>query len=298
MCLLCFNIYAKTIFVDKSGSGDFLTINEGITEAEDGDIVQVRPGDYNEKVILNKSISLLGSGPNFTKIISQQEGIKISSNTTTIVSGFLITANEEGVYIYDDGIVTEIRNCIITGCSKGVYYDADDKYDDAKINLINNTFSGNISYAIFFDLYTTYYYDNYYSLIIGNIIVNNGYGIATDFAATIDYNNLYNNTTNYQDNITPGANNISIDPKFVNQAIGNYTLASDSPCINTGSPSPERLDPDGTRNDMGAYAGPYVVPFWPYSLQSGGPIITDMTVFPTSVSKGSKLRIKAKGRLP
>ena len=295
MYLLCFNIYAKTIYVDQSGSGDFLTINEGITDAKDGDIVKVRPGVYYERVYINKDISLFGSGPNYTKIVSQEEGINIGSNQTNIISGFLITANEEGIYVFPAGTaVTEIRNCIITGCLKGLVYNANDSNDYAKISLINNTFVSNISNAIFVNA------NHYYLLVLGNIIVNNGYGIATNtnLTDTIDYNNVYNNNTNYQDNITPGANNISLDPKFVNPNIGNFTLASDSPCINTGIPNSERIDPDGTRNDMGAYAGPYAVPFWPYSLQSGGPIITDMTVFPTSVSKGSKLRIKAKGRLP
>lgn len=33
-------------------------------------------------------------------------------------------------------------------------------------------------------------------------------------------------------------------------------FAGNNPCINTGLPGNSRLDPDGTRNDMGAYGGP------------------------------------------
>jgi len=48
----------------------------------------------------------------------------------------------------------------------------------------------------------------------------------------------------------PGIGNLSADPLFLNATAADFTLASGSPCIDTGNPV--LLDQDGTRSDMGA----------------------------------------------
>ena len=62
-----------------------------------------------------------------------------------------------------------------------------------------------------------------------------------------------------------GVGNIGLNPLFVDadgfdDIVGtiddNLRLLEGSPCINTGNPSPALNDPDGSRNDMGAYGGP------------------------------------------
>ena len=76
----------------------------------------------------------------------------------------------------------------------------------------------------------------------------------------------------------PGTGEISADPLFAND---QYRLAEGSPCIDAGHPGLEYLDPDGTRNDMGAYGGPDAV-----TGQSGhagsGFIFTSIGDIPTS----------------
>ena len=74
------------------------------------------------------------------------------------------------------------------------------------------------------------------------------------------YGNSSQNNPNYSGNAsltytctTPnmgGVGNISSDPLFVNPTTGNFTLMSNSPCIDTGNPGAP-LDPDGTPADMG-----------------------------------------------
>jgi len=43
--------------------------------------------------------------------------------------------------------------------------------------------------------------------------------------------------------------------------IYDYHLQAGSPCIDAGQPGPEYYDPDGTRNDIGAYGGPNATVF-------------------------------------
>lgn len=50
--------------------------------------------------------------------------------------------------------------------------------------------------------------------------------------------------------------NIMQDPQFVNPENGDFRLKPDSPCVDAGNPDPIYFDPDGSRNDMGAYGGP------------------------------------------
>ncbi len=45
-----------------------------------------------------------------------------------------------------------------------------------------------------------------------------------------------------------------MDPLFISE--DDLHLFELSPCINSGNPSPEFNDPDGSRNDQGAYGGP------------------------------------------
>ena len=53
-----------------------------------------------------------------------------------------------------------------------------------------------------------------------------------------------------------GIGNINEDPLFIEPENDNFHLQSGSPCIDAGNPDPQYNDPDGTRNDMGAYGGP------------------------------------------
>jgi len=51
----------------------------------------------------------------------------------------------------------------------------------------------------------------------------------------------------------PGTGNIDADPVFVGPYNQDFYLRWHSPCINAGDPDPMYNDPDGTRNDMGAF---------------------------------------------
>ncbi|MCP4634130.1 MAG: T9SS type A sorting domain-containing protein [candidate division Zixibacteria bacterium] len=93
--------------------------------------------------------------------------------------------------------------------------------------------------------------------VFNNVVVNNngcsGIGKFDSSSDQIGYNDVWNNTpVNWLD-ITPDGTNISENPLFMGGDPFDYHLLFASPCIDAGHPDPEYNDPDGSRNDMGAY---------------------------------------------
>jgi hypothetical protein len=91
--------------------------------------------------------------------------------------------------------------------------------------------------------------------VINNIVTNStGSGIKCGGAPipAVTYCDSWNNTTNY-DGVTPGTGCISLDPRYVNAAGGDFHVGIHSPAIDAGDPNPARNDPDGSRGDMGIY---------------------------------------------
>ena len=143
--------------------------------------------------------------------------------------------------------------------------------------------------------------------IMGNIFAS----IANPYAATtvgraiiapyqkvISQNNCFDtrnggmqNTPTYggvidRDSIT------GIDPKFTDIANGDFTLASDSPCINAGPPDPQYNDRDGTRNDIGMFGGHN---FIPDGRTTNKPIVLGLDVAPIAVPIGGTVTIESTG---
>jgi hypothetical protein len=86
-----------------------------------------------------------------------------------------------------------------------------------------------------------------------------------------------------------------VSPGFVSPNTGDYRLLSNAVGRNRGNPVPADNDPDGTRNDCGAYGGPGSAGFFP--SPEGGPTIRSMSLFPSSVPKGGTVRLQATGRV-
>ncbi len=287
---------AATINVDQTGTGNYTTIQEAVNNAANGDIIKVAPGFYRESVNLNKAVQLIGAGPNFSFIdatfttVQPTNGIDVSVSASVYISGFTITASGKGINVNSDSSTTTIRNCILSGNDIGIY----SIKANCILSLINNTIVSNRAGISVSGQWNSSIY------IKGNIVAFNtaeaGIGLFA-FSANqrmLAYNCAFQNTGgNYSTGVAPGIDDISQDPKFIDKDSGNFVLASDSPCINTGIQGVAYNDPDGTRNDIGSYSGPNAVSFWPYA--SEGPVVTELTVTPASVPRGGTVTIRAKG---
>jgi len=159
--------------------------------------------------------------------------------------------NDHGILITDSEAT--IRNNVIYN-NRFVGISA---HTNSDITIVNNTIYNNAEQGILC----------YQSspVIMNNIMMNNRYGIfiTENSSPKISYNNLYNNSEgNYMgENSTPftpdpGDGEISEDPIFTDVQVGNFELSTGSKCIDAGNPASEYNDPDGSKNDIGAYGGP------------------------------------------
>ena len=60
-----------TIVVDPSGGGTVETITEAVAMAEDGDTIIIKPGTYDEALVLDKDITLRGDGADRSEVTIQ-----------------------------------------------------------------------------------------------------------------------------------------------------------------------------------------------------------------------------------
>lgn len=87
--------------------------------------------------------------------------------------------------------------------------------------------------------------------------------------------------------------NLQVDPQFLDPSNGDFRLLSSSPLRDAGIPSIQAQDPDGTRNDIGAYGGPFAINFFEATI--GAPIIRQLQVTPGSIIQGEPFTIRAVG---
>ena len=231
---------------------------------------------------------------------SRIENCFIHNNITGIfISGAAInpTISQNEISDNCDGIDSQSSNALIernrvhdnTGCGTGIRLLGG--------TIRNNLIYGNSPEAIYANGETIYIYHNtidgegingdtgiYFAQggvaspeIKYNIITGFDVGIQVDSGTvTVDYNDLCNPdplnpdpdfpcgppSRNYAGVAVAGPNDISQDPRYKDPGIGDFSLQSDSPCINAiplGSGDPVTEDynanqrPIGTGFDMGAY---------------------------------------------
>ena len=179
----------NTLFVGGDENGNFLTIQEAVDSANDGDIIFVYAGTYNGSITIDKSLSLIGEDKNTTIIDSH-------------TFGDVLTVTKDWVNISD----FTIQNGQKTDWIEGGY---------AYINSGIRILSGHVTVdqnVIVNNTYGIYIENGENNQIISNHIFDNGKGIRiSGFNNTIANNNISNNNQNYTTNITlMGENNFGI----------------------------------------------------------------------------------------
>jgi parallel beta-helix repeat protein len=189
--------FIDTITVDDDGSADFIFIQNAIDNASQGDIIFVYNGIYNEHLIINISIILIGENKKDTVIDGNQlDGnvINVYSNNVTI-TGF--TIQNCGKQLGDSGIKINSNNNIIKDniiCKnegKRYCYNQGGLFLNQSDNnlILNNTITDNRETGIYL------HHSNHNIIEKNAIFKNNNLGIISNASSNnqIIYNEIYNN---------------------------------------------------------------------------------------------------------
>ncbi len=241
-------LIVRTSLIDSNNSIDEENTRAAIhfKENSSGEVVNCRVIDNNLNGIVTTGVSsVIVKNSEFKG--NKRNGIFIDASSDILLQNNILSYNEGGIIAI--GGKADVINNTITKCQdknrRGIY----------------------IGKAI--DI-----------LIKNNIIANNaGNGIHRETSGAnnhtgnvnVSYNDVWNNLSNYV-GLNPGVGDISLAPKFVSpdgdfhlrkSGCGSITLPCGSNCptdcspaIDAGDPDPQYNDPDGSRNDMGAYGGP------------------------------------------
>jgi len=260
---------------------DYSAIQDAIAAAVDFDTVEVSSGIYTENIdFLGKEIVLVSEGgadqTSLYPAVPDLSTILLSSETDKYpeINGFTIVGGGVAITVLITGMSPIIKNCVfhdnipigssnieVISCTnssalitRNLFYNNGGigciglREGSTGARIINNTMDSNER--------------GFFSIAGGGIAINNivtnsierGVGsLAPGDFTILDYNNIWNNNPNYNISGVGDPNEISIDPLYLDPVNQNYYLNYFSPCINAGDPDPQYNDPDGTRNDMGAF---------------------------------------------
>ena len=193
-----------TIFVDADNvsgpwdgtvSNPYQNITSGLEHASDGDTVLVLNGTYNENVVVNKSVALMGDSNPLINGMSHTYGINITVNNV-IIEGFNITNSYYGVYCSASGF--SVANNIFWYDAYGFYWRIDENslaedYTVYASTVENNEFYMNTNFdAVSVNVGINYGYDIGYNANIGDTaICNNTFYLEGTSATGINVGQFY-----------------------------------------------------------------------------------------------------------
>jgi parallel beta-helix repeat protein len=143
------NARASTLFVGGSGPGNYTSIQTAVDSANLGDSVYVFSGIYNESIIVNQTLNLIGEDRNDTVIDGGGSGVVVYVEAQGVsIGGF--TVRNSGSDMWDAGIeIHRSSNCVLyennlTDNKFGIYLNSSNR------NTINaNSAYNNSGYGIY-----------------------------------------------------------------------------------------------------------------------------------------------------
>jgi len=116
----------QIITVDKNGEGDYTTIQEAVSNAQEGSTIYIKTGTYNEIINIKKNINLIGEDKDKTIInpISEKNKYAIRVGAPDVkISKLSVINGAPGLYttgIYISASNTEIEDCNIYDTPIGI----------------------------------------------------------------------------------------------------------------------------------------------------------------------------------
>jgi parallel beta-helix repeat protein len=192
---------------------DYTTIQEAINHANPGDTILVSAGTYIERIVINKTITLIGESAENTTIDGNKQGIVINITTQNVqIKGFTIQngASYVGIWVEDptgqsvagvrieENILTNnyvgilFSRCIFSEINKNIF--VKNQYGIRTTFSSLNTIQNNIiNSSLFYGIHLHSYSEN--NTLKLNTLYSNKYGILLD---TSKNNYLYGNIVSSQ----------------------------------------------------------------------------------------------------
>jgi len=190
---------------DGSREKPYNKIQDAIDAAGDGDTIRVWAGTYEENVVVDKTVSLIGNGSEDVVIDGGEDGnvVKITADWVNM-SGFSVTGSGEewrdaGIWVESDHSRVFENNCSNNDIGISLWYSTSSTIenntcennpfgiylrDSSNCKVTGNTFSSNNNNGIYLDSSSD-------CKVTSNTCENNDYGISLDSSSD---NTLENNT--------------------------------------------------------------------------------------------------------
>jgi hypothetical protein len=315
---------AVTVYVDQRfGPGGTGTSNaphntiQAAISNDNASVVVVYPGTYSGSLYIDKSLTILAyDGPLTTKVVGSAgvDTVITAAGLEVCLQGLNLSSGRHGVHQATSGTLY-LKNCVICGnSSDGVYVPRGSDTITPSVFIYNCVIAANGGSGVYLATAGRIYYPN--TTVFNTILIaNSRYGLEAYTGASygayaggdviLDFNCVAANVQGsylWTGPGTPitfptGAHSITQAPEFVGGSADvcnqDFRLLPTSPCKDTGHPGIGFLDPDGTRNDMGAYGGPGAQTF--YTNPNDGPIVRSLSIDQGVVPKGTTFTIRASG---
>ena len=158
--------------VDINGKNDYIKIQNAVNNSNNNGTIIVKSGIYNENIIINKNLKLIGEDKNYTIIDGNNFGdvIYISDSSQVNISGFTIRNSGKGSPNLDAAIdirsnLNIIKNNIIANSNNGILI-----FSSNYNNISNNQILNNNEYGIYVHSSST-------NNISDNTFISNNLGI-------------------------------------------------------------------------------------------------------------------------
>jgi parallel beta-helix repeat protein len=233
----------STIYVNTTGAGGaYTSIQQAIDNANNGDTLFVYNGTYNENIVINKSISLLGKDKDTTIIYGLNFGctVDIKANWVNISKFSIRNPIGTGIWCYYANN-SWISNNDISSDGNGI-----DIYFSIQNNIIGNTFSNNRGSGI------SLYLSNKNNITDNYISHNDISGISL---SSSKLNNITGNTITRNDEHGISLqssifNNISDNSISHNQKSGIYLADSNGSKLTYNSMIDDEIEINGNKQEQ------------------------------------------------
>ncbi|KYK26414.1 hypothetical protein AYK20_08935 [Thermoplasmatales archaeon SG8-52-1] len=235
---ISFAIKGNNLYVGGTDFGNYTKIQDAIDNSSNNDTIYVFGKIYNENIVINKSINLVGSDKNSTIIRGNNSLYIIFIKSSWVnITGFTIKSGKMGIYA--------------SGTNYSFNNISDNIFEESKNNLIKNNKFSDDNKAIVLNRWA----DN--NLIFNNNLTDNFIGISlySSFKNQIDKNHISNCTNgvylSYSTNNTIAKNTIDSSHKngiyLTNSDPNEYSLnyfSNNYQDVKTG-PEPPKIKAPG-----------------------------------------------------